>query len=261
MFKFVANLSLLFNEVPFMERFSAARKAGFSYVEFMFPYDYKTEEIKEELKKNDLKLILFNLPAGDWDKGDRGIAVDPSRKKEFIDGVKKAVDTASELGVSKINCLMGNKCTAFPEKEVRKNLVENLRYAADELGKNNIKLLIEAVNHVNMPNFNIHKVKDAMKLISEVDNPNIFLQYDVYHAAKEKEDQRFILENYLDKIDHIQVADNPDRHQPGTGDIDYKYIFDFIKNSNYKGYISMEYVPEPDTLTSLKWLDKFGFKL
>ncbi len=261
MFKFAANLSLLFTEVPFMERFNAAKRAGFNYVEFMFPYDYEIDEIKKKLEKNDLKLILFNLPCGNWEKGDRGTAVNPNRRKEFREGVKKAAAVASVLGVPQINCLVGNKCTDFSEEEVRKNLIENLGYAAEELGRNNIKLLIEAVNHINMPDFAIHKVKDAVELIYEVNNPNIFLQYDVYHAAKEKEDQKFILENYFDKTAHIQVADSPDRHQPGTGNIDYKYIFNFIKNSDYKGYISMEYVPDPDTLTSLKWIDKFGFKL
>lgn len=261
MFKFAANLNFLFTHLPFLERFEAASKEGFKFVEFMFPYDYNIEELKELLKENDLKLALFNLPAGNWDKGERGIALDPKRKTEFIDGVKRAIEIAVELKVNKINCLVGTMPSGVSESEVHETLVDNLKYAAEELSKNSIKLMVEPLNHYDAPGFYINTVKKAMELIETIDNDNIYLQYDVYHAAREGEDHKLILEEFFNKIGHIQVADNPDRNQPATGDVDYNFIFEELKRLNYKEYISMEYKPIPDTHASLNWLEKFGFSL
>lgn len=261
MFKFVANLNFLFNEVPFMLRFKAAKEAGFKYVEFMFPYDYDVSEIMDQLEKNSLQLILFNLPAGNWDLGHRGLAVDPKFKTEFYEGVKTAVDIALKLNVKKINCLVGNKCDSYSHEEIWDNLVENLRYAALELEKSNIDLMIEPINHYDMPMFYLNTTNQVFDLINAIDRPNVYLQYDVYHGAREEEDHNLILKNHFNKIGHVQVADNPDRGQPGTGQVNYELIFKELEDNNYNGYLSMEYKPSPNTIESLDWLDKFGYNL
>jgi hydroxypyruvate isomerase len=259
--RFSANLNFLFNEVPFMERFAAASKAGFSNVEFMFPYDYDIEELQKQLKDNDLQLVLCNLPAGNWEAGDRGIAVDPQRKEEFIVGVKKAIAVAQKLNVPRINCLVGKKPIGVSEDLIWETLVENMNYAAGEFAKIGIDLMIEPINHFDMPGFYLTSFEKTLKLISEVKHNNVYLQYDIYHAERENEDHDSIIQNYIKKIGHIQLADNPGRNQPGTGTIDYKKLLKKIDNLGFEGYIGMEYKPLPDTATSLKWVEEHGFKI
>lgn len=261
MFKFVANLNFLFNEVPFMRRFKAAKEAGFKYVEFMFPYSYDIYELKAELEINNLELILFNLPAGNWDAGDRGLAVDPNFKNQFYKGVQNAIDIALKLNVKQINCLVGNKSDSYPSNLIWDNLVGNLRHAATEFEQHNINLVIEPINHYDMPNFYLNTTSQVFDLIKAIDKSNVYLQYDVYHAAREEEDHKLILGKHFDKIGHIQVADSPDRAQPGTGQVNYEFIFNKLENNNYDGYLSMEYKPSPNTTDSLCWLNKFGYKL
>lgn len=244
-----------------MERFNAASKAGFKWVEFRFPYEYKANKIKNELIANGLKLISFNLPAGDWDMGDRGIAVDPERSLEFQNSVKEAIIYAKELQIDKLTCLVGKKPHTFTKSEIRHNLIENLIFAADELNKYNIKLLIEPVNSFDVPGFYLNTTKDVIELIKEIDRSNVYLQYDVYHAAREDENLIQVLENYKDQIAHIQISDSPNRFEPGTGEIDYETLFNKLKDINYKGYISMEYNPSFNTIESLAWLNKFNLNL
>ena len=244
-----------------MERFSAARKAGFEAVEFMFPYDYDLDEIDSQLKQNGLKLALFNLPAGNWGAGDRGIAVDPDRKEEFRAGVNQAIIAARKFGVNRVNCLVGKKVPSISDPDLWSNLVENIRFAADALQEYNIDLMVEPLNHFDIQGFYLNTTGQALKLISEANRPNVYLQYDIYHAAREEEELTAILHNHLPQIGHIQVADNPGRHQPGTGNIDFRLLFDEIQKLGYGGYVSMEYIPDPDTLTSLQWVAEYGYKL
>ncbi len=261
MLKLVANLTFLFNELDFMERFEAASKAGFKYVEFMFPYDFDQDEIKKQLEAHNLKLVLFNLPAGDWAEGDRGIAVDPARKGQFRNAVYKAIASANKFDVRQVNCLVGLAPEAGGREEFWENLIDNTCFASDELRKENINLLLEPINHHDIPGFFLNTTTEVIKLIEEVNRPNIFLQYDVYHADRENEDHSFILKNYITQIGHIQIADNPGRNQPGTGKITFEAIFNDISASNYQGYVAMEYKPDPDTVTSLKWIANYGLAL
>lgn len=261
MFKFAANLTFLFTEFDFLERFSAAQKAGFKYVEFMFPYEFDQAEISKQLDRHNLKMVLFNIPAGDWAGGDRGIAVDPARKNEFRDGVKEAISSAQRFNVKQVNCLVGNTNESESADALWNNLVDNIRFAADELKAHGVNLLIEPINHHDMPGFYLNTTDQVMKLISEVKKDNVYLQYDVYHAEREKEDHLAILKDKLHKVGHIQIADNPGRNQPGTGVIDYTSLFKTIAESNYNGYIAMEYKPDPNTEASLEWVAKFGYKL
>ncbi|HHY28667.1 MAG TPA: hydroxypyruvate isomerase [Desulfitobacterium dehalogenans] len=255
--RLVANLSFLFSDLPMMERFNAARKAGLNRVEFMFPYDLDLTELKQELETHGLELVLFNLPAGDWGAGERGIALDPSRQEEFKAGVAKAIKIAQALHVKQINCLVGKIREDQSQGEQRATLISNIRYAADQLQQVGVKLLLEPLNHFDAPGFYLNTTEDVLKVIAEAGGENVFLQYDTYHAAREGEDLLKILQEKLPHIAHIQVADNPGRHQPGTGEIDYRAFFKTLTEAGYPYAVSMEYVPQPDTVASLEWIKAF----
>ena len=258
---FAANLTFLFTELPFMERFSAARDAGFHAVEFMSPYEFDLGDIKARLKETGLRLILCNLPAGNWASGDRGTACNPERKEEFREGVARGIDAARTLGFDRMNCLVGLKPEAVSDKDTREMIVENIRYAAIALGQEGIRLVVEPINRFDMPGFALNTCANALKILEEVNHPNACLQFDVYHVRREGEDPTAILRNHLDRIGHIQIADCPGRHQPGTGETDFRFLLPEIDRLGYQGFVSMEYIPVPDTLTSLRWLSSYGYSL
>lgn len=255
---FVANLSFLFTEKPFMVRFVAAKTVGFDKVEFMFPYDYDLDEIKSQLNSLGLELVLFNLPAGDWGNGERGIAINPDRKNEFRAGVGKAIEVAQKLGVKQVNCLVGIRTPGTEESELWTTLVENISYAADQLQEQGIRLLIEPINHYDIPGFFLNTTDQVLKLIKEVKRPNVFLQWDIYHASREDEDLLKILSDSISHIGHVQIADQPGRNQPGTGVIDFQSLFAELKKAGYSKAISLEYVPNPNTETSLEWVKNYS---
>ena len=260
--KFSANLSMMFQEVGFMERFSAAAEAGFKAVEFMFPYDYAIADLQRELKNNDQKIVLFNLPAGDFAAGERGIAVDPARQAEFQAGVQLAVDYAIALGgVPQINCLVGRSLPNVPAAEQRRALVENLRFAAEALEKAGIRLLVEHLNSKDVVGFALDTTVKVLEVLDEVGHPNAYLQYDVYHAQRMEGELANILHANLPQISHIQIADNPGRHQPGTGEINYRWLLSEIVSSGYCGFIGLEYVPTPDSARSLGWVTDYGYAM
>ena len=259
--KFAANLTMLFTEVPFMERFAQARNAGFSVVEYLFPYGFAAKELKTQLAQNRLTQVLFNLPAGKWEEGERGIAANPERVDEFRAGVSKAVDYARELGVGNLNCLAGKRVSGYDEAAHWSTLVGNVKYAATLLQEKGLQLMVEPINHFDIPGFFLNRTEQALKLIDAVGMPNVFMQYDIYHAQREEGDLAATLRKHIDKIGHIQIADNPGRHQPGTGEINYPFIFKEIDASGYQGYIGLEYVPIPDSKSSLAWITEFGYKL
>lgn len=259
--KFAANLTMLFTEVPFPERFKAAREAGFKAVEFLFPYDYQIKEIQGLLRENDLQVVLFNLPAGDWAGGERGIAALPGREEEFREGVRQAVTWARELGVPRLNCLAGKALPGSTREEQWRTLVDNVRYAADALAAAGLKLMVESINHYDMPGFLLNTTGQVLDLIKEVARPNVYLQYDIYHAQREEGNITAILQEHLASIGHIQIADNPGRHQPGTGEINYPFLLNEIDKVGYDGYVSLEYIPQPDTRQSLGWIAAYGYKL
>lgn len=224
MLKFAANLTMLFTEKPFLERFALAKEAGFTYIEYLFPYDYKVQAIKRQLETHKLTQTLFNIPSGDWARGDRGIAAHPGRVDEFREGVHTALEYALVLGVNQLNCQPG-KIVGHDEQLQWSTLVDNVRYAAGVLKEKGIKLLIEPVNDLDIPGALISRTAQAIKLIDEVGLPNVALQYDVYHAQRVEGELTATLRKHMNQISHIQIADNPGRHQPGTGEINYLYIF------------------------------------
>lgn len=259
--KFSANLSMMFTEVPFLERFGAAANAGFKAVEFMFPYDYPAQEIKKLLDKNKLSLVLFNLPAGNWAAGDRGVAVDPRRSEEFRAGVAQAVEYAKVLGTPRLNCLVGKILPDVSVAEQQATMTKNLQFAADALAAASLTLLVEPLNAKDMPGFTLSTTRQVLDVIAAVNRPNVKLQYDIYHAQRMEGELVATLRKELPRIAHIQIADNPGRHEPGTGEINYRFVFAAIGEVGFDGYVGLEYVPAAGTVAGLSWLKDFGFVL
>jgi hydroxypyruvate isomerase len=258
MLRLAVNLSTLFTELPVMERFGAARTAGFDAVEIQFPYELDRSEIKRELERNGLKMVLFNMPPGNFAAGDRGLAADPSRREEFKATVRQAAEWATDLGVERLHCLAGKRLKDYSQDEQWKTLVSSMRYAADVLAPLGIKLVIEHLNHYDNPGYLLNTPVQVLELLTAVDHPNAYLQYDFYHAQREQGQLTETLHRNLAKIGHIQIADVPGRHQPGTGEINYRYVLQEIDRSGYQGYVGLEYIPQPDTLTSLNWLKELS---
>jgi hydroxypyruvate isomerase len=255
---FAANLSFLWTELPFLERLDAAREAGFTYVEYMFPYEHAAGDIRARLDDTGLEQVLFNLPAGDWAAGDRGIASDPGRIVEFRAGVEQAVTYAQALDVPQLNCLAGLRLDGVDPTDQWRTLVENVRYAAQRLGADARRLLVEPVNTFDVPGFLLPTTSDGLRLLDEVGETNVLLQFDAYHVQRMEGDPAGRLRPLLDRVGHVQVADDPGRHQPGTGEIDFDALFRLLDESGYPGAVGLEYVPEPDTATSLSWLAQYG---
>ena len=252
--QFAANLTMLFNEYPFMERFEKAAKSGFKAVEFLFPYPYSADEIRQQLDKNQLQLVLHNLPAGDWDAGERGIACLPDRIDEFQAGVSKGVEYAKTLGVKQLNCLAGKIPSGASPDSLKQTFVTNLQYAAAALKKANIRLLIEPINTFDIPGFYLSRTQQALDILNEVGSDNLFIQYDIYHAQRMEGELCKTLEANLSKIAHIQLADNPGRNEPGTGEINYANLFKLIDSIGYRGWIGCEYKPAAHTEAGLGWI-------
>jgi hydroxypyruvate isomerase len=253
--RFAANLSMLFNELPFLDRFEAAARAGFEAVEFLFPYAYPASEIRRRLLDNGLRLVLHNLPAGHWDAGERGIACMPDRVDEFRDGVQRAIEYATVLGVPQLNCLAGKAPQVANDLSLRKTFIDNLRHAAAELKKARLRLLIEPINTFDIPNFYLSRTTQALRILDEVGASNAFLQYDIYHAQRMEGEIAATIEKHLTRIGHIQFADNPGRHEPGTGEINHDFLFRHLDRLGYAGWVGCEYKPATTTEAGLGWLE------
>jgi hydroxypyruvate isomerase len=251
--KFSANLTMLFNEVDFLDRFEAATKVGFKGVEYLFPYAYARELLAERLAKHGLIQVLHNLPAGDWAKGERGIACLPDRVGEFQDGVGKAIEYATALRCTQINCLAGIAPAGGDASRLRETLIRNLQFAAAKLKTAGIRLLIEPCNTRDIPGFYLNHSQQALDIIRDVGSDNLFLQYDIYHMQIMEGDLAPTIQRHLASIRHMQLADNPGRNEPGTGEIHYPFLFEFINNLGYAGWIGCEYKPRAGTLEGLSW--------
>ncbi|SEG13548.1 hydroxypyruvate isomerase [Billgrantia desiderata] len=253
--KFAANLSMLFTEEDFLDRFKAAAEAGFKGVEYLFPYDYSAVELKARLDEHGLTQVLHNLPAGDWGAGERGIACHPDRVEEFRAGVEQAIDYATVLGCKQVNCLAGIQPQGVSLEQARRTLVENLRYAAEKLEAAGILLLAEPINTRDIPGFFLNRTEQALAIFDEVGSPNLKLQYDIYHMQIMEGDLAPTIEKHLARIAHVQLADNPGRHEPGTGEIHYPFLFAYLDRLGYDGWIGCEYKPKTTTREGLGWLD------
>jgi hydroxypyruvate isomerase len=256
MAKFAANLSMLFTELPFLDRFEAAAKAGFKAVEFLFPYAWTAEEIKQRLDEHGLTLVLHNLPAGDWDAGERGIACHPDRVEEFRVGVVKAIAYAKVLGVGQLNCLAGKAPAGVSDPVLHQTLVDNLKFAASALKAAGLRLLIEPINAFDIPGFYLNFTSQALSILDEVGADNAFVQYDIYHAQRMEGELAATMQKHLARIGHIQLADNPGRNEPGTGEINYPFLFKHLERIGYSGWIGCEYKPATTTQAGLGWLQQ-----
>ena len=255
--KFSANLTFLYNELPFLDRFAAARRSGFKGVEYMSPYEQAKGDLIARLRDNGLTQVLHNLPAGDWGAGERGIAIFPDRVEEFRRGVAQAIDYASALGCGQVNCLAGLAPSSADNSRLRGTLVDNLAFAARELASEKIKLLIEPINTRDMPGFFLNRTDQAARLIDDVGSDNLFIQYDAYHMQIMEGDLARTIEANLPRIAHIQLADNPGRHEPGTGEINYPFLFGHLDKIGYAGWIGCEYKPLTSTEAGLGWMKAY----
>jgi len=253
--KFAANLSMMFNEVPFPERFAAAANAGFKGVEFLFPYDYTPAEVAGWLKENKLENALFNLPPGDFAAGERGIASLPGREQEFRDGVAKAIDYALALGTPKVHCMAGLFPAGADRGKHRAVYVENVRYAAQELAKHGRMLVIEPINPRDIPGYFINTQAEGHAICKEIGLPNLKVQMDFYHCQIVEGDLTMTFKNNFVGIGHVQIASVPTRNEPDQGEINYRHIFKLLDEMGYDGWVGCEYRPRGRTEEGLGWLE------
>lgn len=235
---FSVNLSTVFTEVPFLDRFKKAREAGFDLVECQFPYSNTIEEIRNELEDNDLSLVLINLPPGHWEEGDRGLAADPNRREEFRESVEIGIRYAKGLGVNQIHCMAG----IHPSNN-QNIFIENLFFAGTAMSEHEINLLIEPINPIDMPGYFLNDIQQAEEIINSVGLPNVKLQFDFYHIERIHGQALSFFQKYAELVSHVQIADSPGRHEPGTGEMNYKEILLYLQK-HYKGSIGLEYNPQ-----------------
>ena len=256
--KFAANLSTMFGETAFLDRFAAARQAGFDAVEFLFPYAFDADDIANRLMRQEQKLVLFNLPAGDWNAGERGYACDPRRIGEFQDSVGQALEFAEELQVTQLHCMAGKLPPKVTPERAREVFIDNLKFAAAAAAEQGVRLLIEPINTFDIPGYFLSGSKQALAIMDEVGADNLLLQYDIYHMQRMEGELAATIRANLARIGHFQIADNPGRHEPGTGEINYPFLFRLLDELGYDGYLGCEYTPAGATVDGLGWRESNG---
>jgi len=254
--RFAANLSMMFNEVPFLERFAAAASCGFQAVEFLFPYEFPPEAIAEKLAVHKLENVLFNMPPGNSAAGERGMACLPGREEEFRAGVDKALAYAGQLGTQRLHAMAGIAPAGADRATLRATFVTNLRYAAAKLAPRGITLLIEPINNRDIPGYFINKQAESYALCTEIGAPNLKMQMDLYHMQIMEGDLAMKLRQYAAHCGHIQIAGPPDRHEPDTGEVNYEYLFGVLDEIGYEGWIGCEYRPLGKTVDGLGWFQR-----
>ncbi|MGB0669950.1 MAG: hydroxypyruvate isomerase [Rhodospirillales bacterium] len=254
--RFAANLSMLFPERPFADRFGAAARAGFRAVECQFPYELSAETLADRLAAHGLSMVLHNLPAGDWAAGERGLACRPDRRDDFQTGLEQAIAYANRLNCPTLNCLAGLRPSDLDPAEATATLVANLKLAATELKKAGIALVVEAINTRDVPGFFLNCTDQALALIEAVGADNLFVQYDAYHMQIMEGDLAPTLSRLKDRglLRHVQIADTPGRFEPGTGEINFPFLFGHLDRIGYDGWVGCEYRPAGATLAGLEWL-------
>ena len=257
MAKFAANLTMLFNEVAFLERFEKAYKAGFKAVEFLFPYEFGPQVLGDKLAEFGFELALFNLPPGDWDRGEKGLAALPGREEEFRKTVARALLYAKALNCKKVHAMSGIVNPAFSEQQHIDTFIGNIRYAADAFSEHGIDVLIEPLNSRDVPNYFVAHQRRAVDLIEQVARANVALQLDLYHAQIMDGDLEVLIRDLAPFIGHIQIASVPHRNEPPDGEINYPYLFDVLDQSGYSGLIGCEYKPKTSTEEGLDWVKPY----
>jgi hydroxypyruvate isomerase len=249
-----ANISLLFPELPFLERFAAAARAGFRFVEYQLPYAFgSAAQVAERARDAGVQVVLHNLPAGDAAKGDRGIACQPVRVSEFREGVERAIEYATAAGCPRMNALAGIAPAGVQREKLFETLVENLCFAAAKLKAAGLTLLTEPANPRTIPGFFLNTSKQGIEAIDAAGADNLMLQYDIFHMQIVEGDLANTIERLLPRIGHLQLADVPDRHEPGSGEINFDFLLPHIDRLGYRGWIGCEYNPKADTVRGLQW--------
>ena len=256
--RFAANLSMMFNEVPFSQRFAAAARAGFKAVEFLFPYDYAPADIAAWLKENGLENALFNLPPGDWASGERGIASLPGREQEFREGVARAVTYALALGTPKVHCMAGLFPAGGDRARHRAVYVENVRYAAEEMAKHGRMVVIEPINHRDRPGYFLNTQAEGHEICKEIGLSNLKVQMDFYHCQIVEGDLTMKFRDNFAGIGHVQIAGVPARNEPDEGEVNYRHIFRLLDEMVYDGWVGCEYRPRGRTEDGLGWIKEMG---
>lgn len=256
--KFAANLTMMFNEVPFPERFGAASEAGFQAVEFLFPYEYPAGRVARWLKENGLESVLINLPPGDWAAGERGFASVPGREGEFRTSVSQALEYAEALGTPRLHVMAGLLPAGANRRRHREVYVKNLRFAAEKLARHQRTLLIEPINARDMPGYFLNTQDDAHAIREEVGQPNVKVQMDIYHVQIAEGDVSTRLRKHFAQVGHIQIAGVPERHEPDDGEVNYPYLFRLLDELGYQGWVGCEYRPRAGTVNGLGWLRALG---
>jgi hydroxypyruvate isomerase len=249
---------MLFNEHPFLDRFEAAAKAGFRGVEFLSPYSYHVDQLADRLNLYQLELVLHNVPSGDWEAGERGIACHPGRVSEFKEGIDEAIIYARALGVKQVNCLAGIVPQGVHREAAQETFVSNLTFAANKLKEAGVRLLIEPINTFDIPGFFLSRTAQALALIKATGSDNLFLQYDIYHMQRMEGELINTMQLNLASIKHIQLADNPGRFEPGTGEINYREVLARLDAMGYDGWVGCEYKPKAGTVNGLGWRAAHG---
>jgi hydroxypyruvate isomerase len=251
--RFAANLSMMFNEHPFLERFSAAEAAGFQATEFLFPYDFEPGELKLALESNRLRQVLFNLPPGNFAAGERGIAALPGRENEFKESVHRALEYAKALHCLRLHVMAGN-CSGYDRKQMRKTFFENLNHALEIAAGSEITFLIEPLNSYDAPDYFLNSFDLAKQILTDIGNPRLKIQLDWYHAQNIQGDLTRLTERLFPDVGHIQLAGVPRRHEPDRGEVNYTHLFDLVDKLGYTGWIGCEYRPAGRTEDGLGWL-------
>ncbi len=257
--RFAANLSMLFTEYPFLERFDRAAAAGFRAVEFLFPYAEDAAAIRDALSRNGLEQVLFNLPAGNFAAGERGLANDPARVEEFRDGVECALEIADRLSCPMLNCLIGLELPGVPIEQQWATVESNLAYAAEQAEVASVRQVVEPLNPFDAPGFLLVSPDQGFDLVERIGHPNLSVQYDLYHAQRTAGNLTATIQGRIDRIGHVQIADSPGRNQPGTGEINYPFVLAALDAAGYAGWVSLEYKPLGSTEESLGWLREWGY--
>jgi hydroxypyruvate isomerase len=256
--RFAANLSMMFNEIPFLDRFAAARQAGFEGVEFLFPYDFPAAELRSRLKHEGLTQALFNMPPGDWANGERGTASLPGRQAEFRESVKRALEYAAALDCKLIHCMAGIPGPDVPFATAAALYAANLAWAGEQALAAGVRLAIEPINHRDMPGYHLNTQAQGAAVVEAIGRDRVGLQFDLYHVQITEGDITKRMEKYLPLIAHMQIADVPARNEPGTGEIGWRYIFRRMDQLGYQGWVGCEYRPAGETVAGLGWLREFS---
>jgi hydroxypyruvate isomerase len=256
--RFAANLSMMFNEVPFLDRFAAAAKAGFRGVEFLFPYEHPAAEIRKRLNDAGLTQVLFNMPPGDWGKNERGLASLPGRREEFRDGVKVALDYAQALDCKLVHCMAGIVPADVSPVTAASVYAANLAWATEQAALAGVNLVIEPINHRDMPGYFLNTQAQGAAVVEAIGRDRLGLQFDLYHVQITEGDITKRMERFMPVIAHMQIADVPARNEPGTGEIGWAFVFRRMDELGYRGWVGCEYRPAGETLAGLGWRERFA---